>query len=580
MRFHWFSWTVSASLLLTGTPALAGDLHIRYAEPIALQAAPNATAVTRSLRSQIASGRLSFQAYGRQFDLDLESNARLLAARQLQRSASAAGSAAAPDYQLLRGRVAGLAGSWVRITRIGEELHGAIWDGSELYTIEPARIVNRFATDRLAVSGSTPVVYRLSDSDAGSRPMSCGAEVPDQRRTALAAYDSLVGELAADSSLASVTGSEIEVAVIGDYEFYTTHPDNTEAELLARMNIVDGIFGGQLGVDIVVSQVKVFTTPSEPFSTNKGSDLLEQVGRYRSSSAELRSAGIAHLITGRDIADNMAGIAYVGTVCDDTHGVAISEGQFDLTTTALISAHEIGHNFGASHDAVSGSPCEGTAPTYLMAAQINGSNTFSQCSLEHMRPIAAHASCVTRMRLIDASIEATPETLEATAGKEVMLPVEVSAVGKAQLNDVQVSISLQAPVAVEFASVPGGSCAAGAGGVTCQLGAIEARGTRRINVTLLSQAAGTFEGTVKVSTPDDTNSANDTRVISLLVSPTAQSPGSPVNNGGGSADTGDGGSGGGGATGFGLLLALYAVLRRRFRRTSAPVQPVAVSGTN
>ena len=570
MRFHWFSWIVSATfLLMLGTSADAGDLHIRYAEPIRLQdpAAPTVS----SLKAQIASGRLAFEAYGRQFDLQIESNARLLAAVTAEQRKTTA-VLQSGNVQLLRGRIAGATGSWVRLTRIGEELHGAIWDGNELYTIEPARIVNRFATDRLAVAGSTPVVYRLSDSDAGSTPMSCGVEVADPRRSALAAYDSLVGELGADPSLTAVAGGVLDIAVIADYEFYASHPINTEAELLARMNIVDGIFSGQLGVDLVVSQLKVFTTSSEPFTTNKGADLLDQVARYRSSVTALRDTGLAHLITGRDITDNIAGIAYVGTICDSAHGVGISEGRYDLTTTALIAAHEIGHNFGASHDAQAGSPCQGTAPTFLMATQINGSHTFSQCSLDHMRPNAALASCIARVQLIDASIQDTPDTVAGTAGSEVMMPVEVSSVGSAQLNNVQVSVSLQAPVAVESASVPGGSCATGAGGVTCQLGTIEARGTRRINVALRPLSPGTFEGTVTVSTPQDTNATNDTRLVSLVVSPNAQSPGGPTASGGG--------SGGGGATEAGLLLTLYGVLRRRSRQSPALVQPAAGRSTD
>ncbi|HKE42990.1 MAG TPA: M12 family metallo-peptidase [Steroidobacteraceae bacterium] len=556
-------------MLLLSAAAGAGDLHIRYAEPIELQAptTPHAS----SLQAQIASGRLSFLAYGRQFDLALEPNSRLLGTQALARRAAAAANQSAPNFQLLRGRIEGLPGSWVRLTRIGEELHGAIWDGNELYTIEPARIVNRFATDRLAVASSAPVVYRLSDSDAGSSPMSCGVEVTDQRRSALTAYHALVDELGTDATQSVTAGSELEIAVIADYEFYVAHPANTEAELLARMNIVDGIFSGQLGIDIVVSQVKVFTTASEPFNTNKGSDLLDEVGRYRNSTPELRAAGLAHLITGRDIADNMAGIAYVGTVCDAAHGVAVSEGRYDLTTTALISAHEIGHNFGASHDAEAGSPCQGTAPTYLMAAQINGSKIFSQCSLEHMRPIAARSSCIVSTKFADASIQDTPDTIEGTAGTEVMLPVEVSSIGSAQLNDVQVSISLQAPVAVESVAVPGGNCATGAGGVTCQLGTIEARGTRRLSVALRSTSPGTFEGTVKVSTPNDTNSANDMRVISLVMNQqSSPAPAGPMVSGGS--------GGGGGATGVGLLIALSVALRRRFRRSAlrtAPVQAVA-----
>src|SRR4249920_889661 len=279
MRFHWFSSIASVSLLLASGPqAGATDLHIRYAEPISFQS-NSSSAARPSIRALTATGRLSFQAYGRQFDLDLEPNARLGGVTAAQQQDSAA------NFELLRGAVQGLAGSWVRITRIGEELHGAIWDGRDLYTIAPARIVNRFAVDRLAVGGSASVVYRLSDTDSDTNPMSCGVIAPDEKTAALAAYQSLVGELATDTQMASSSaGAQLDMAVIGDYEFFSTHPQNTEAELLARMNIVDGIFSGQLGISIRVSQVKVFTTPVEPFTSNTGADLLEQVSRYRADT--------------------------------------------------------------------------------------------------------------------------------------------------------------------------------------------------------------------------------------------------------------------------------------------------------
>ena len=547
MRFHWFSSIALVPLLLTSSPqAGASDLHIRYAEPISFQ---SNSASRPSIRDLTATGRLSFQAYGRQFDLNLESNARLLGVAATQQQGYAA------SYQLLRGKVQGLQGSWVRITRIGEELHGAIWDGHDLYTIAPARIVNRFAVDRLAVGGSAPVVYRLSDTDSDTNPLSCGVNAPDENTVALSAYQSLLGELEADTQIAqSSAGAQLDVAVIGDYEFYSTHPQNTEAELLARMNVVDGIFSDQVGVSIRVSQVKIFTTPAEPFTTSTGADLLEQLGRYRAETPVLRTPGLVHLVTGRDIVGSMAGIAYVGTVCDASHGVGISEGQYDLTMGALIAAHEIGHNFGASHDAEAGSPCQSTPATFLMAAQINGSNTFSQCSLERMRPSVLGASCITRTRLVDASLESTPTTIEGTAGAAVSLSVEVDAVGSAPLQDVLVSISLQAPVAVESAIVPGGSCATGAGGATCELSIIEAGGSRRINVMLRSSSPGTFSSTVSVSTPNDVNATNDQRVISLIVNPAAAAP------------TAAAGSGGGGATEIALMLTLFGVLRRRFRR--------------
>ena len=168
------------------------------------------------------------------------------------------------------------------------------------------------------------------------------------------------------------------------------------------------------------------------------------------------------------------------------------------------------------------------------------------------------ASCITRVPVVDASIENTPTTIEGTAGTAVSLPIQVNAIGSAQMNDVLVSISLQAPVAVDSATVPGGSCATGAGGVACELGTIEAGGSRRVNVMLRSSSPGTFSGTVSVSTPNDVNATNDQRVISLIVNPASAVP---------TTTTGGGGSGGGGATEIGLLLTLFAVLRRRFSRT-------------
>lgn len=552
MRFHWSWYPTIAFLFLSPACGAAGDLHIRYAEPISLQAGTNfPTSLPQSLEPD---GRLSFQAYGRQFDLALESNARLARELAVRPGAPAA-------YRLLRGHIEGLPGSWVRLTRIGAELHGAIWDGNELYTIEPARVVNRFAVNRLAVDGAAPVVYRLSDTDASSMPLSCGATAPDGRRSALSAYQSLVGELEADPMfLGTGSGGELDIAVIADYEFYNTHNGNTEAELLARMNIVDGIFSSQLGVNVVVTQLRVFSTPSEPFTTDTGSDLLDEVARYRSNSPTLRTAGLAHLITGRDIADNMAGIAYVGTVCDSAHGVGISEGRYDLTTTALIAAHEIGHNFGATHDGEAGSPCQSTATIYLMAARINGNNTFSQCSLEHMWPMVARASCLALARVADASVADTPAMIKGTTGAVLELPVEVSSVGSAQLQDVMVAISLPAPVAVDVATVPGGSCATGAGGATCELGPIEVGGSRRVSVGIRTPSVGTFASIVSVSTPNDANAANDQRVVSLVVKSTSSSTATGDSNGNA--------GGGGGAIELGLLLALGAALRRCSRGRS------------
>ena len=297
-------------------------------------------------------------------------------------------------YSLLRGQISGLPGSWVRITRVGNQLFGAFWDGTELYTISPAAVAQRFAVTPPASAGNGTVIYRLSDTDSvlGLR---IDHSVPSGKAVAQAPqYQALVAELQSNLSLPQ---EQIELAVIGDYAFYAAHSVDTEGALLARMNIVDGIFSEQVGVTLVVPELRVFRTTDEPFNTNAAETLLQQLGNYRSAVPEIASRGLAHLFTGRDISDpsgNVVGIAYHDALCDARFGVGITEGNRDLTTSALIAAHEIGHNFGAPHDGEA--PCASAPRGFLMepsstAALRSRSAVSITCGRSSMRQPASHA---------------------------------------------------------------------------------------------------------------------------------------------------------------------------------------------
>ena len=65
--------------------------------------------------------KLSFVAFGQQFDLELEPNTGIT------ETASTA---------LFRGRLTGTVGSWARLNQSGERLSGVIWDGNELWLID------------------------------------------------------------------------------------------------------------------------------------------------------------------------------------------------------------------------------------------------------------------------------------------------------------------------------------------------------------------------------------------------------------------------------------------------------------
>ena len=174
-----FAVSLMAWALVAGTAVAAPPMQIKFAEAVSLPA---------------AAGNAQFDAYGRRFELTLEGNDRLLKSLPVTRKAELG------QAQILRGKVEGMPGSWVRLTRVGKRIEGAIWDGNEMYVVASyASIVDKLTTPLMATPDQT-VVYRLSDTVNGLPPEFCGlagnvSPVNKSDGSALQQYKSLVSEL-------------------------------------------------------------------------------------------------------------------------------------------------------------------------------------------------------------------------------------------------------------------------------------------------------------------------------------------------------------------------------------------------
>ncbi|MCA9466324.1 MAG: hypothetical protein KC643_12910, partial [Nitrospira sp.] len=193
-----------------------------------------------------------------------------------------------------------------------------------------------------------------------------------------------------------------DMAVVTD-EFFTTSHTNPEQAVIARMNVVDGIFSEQLNVQISLVDVLPLQHNGGLTATN-AQTLLSQFSEF-TSAPSFQHPGVAHLFTSRNLDGDTVGIAFLRSICDARWGVGVDQIIGTGTAGALIVAHELGHNFGAPHDDEFGSPCAGTPGTYLMNPYMNGSDQFSPCSLSQIQPVIAGASCLTVIHREQADLQ-------------------------------------------------------------------------------------------------------------------------------------------------------------------------------
>src|ERR1700733_9746716 len=156
---------------------------------------------------------VSFDAYGRHFDVNLQLNENIRRGVSSERT----------DIKPYRGTIAGQTGSWVRLTQTRDGWRGVISDGHELYAIEPENELQR-ALAAPAGTSSAPVMYRLADAVMPDGAGYCGTDLDESltsnasRPTALKAFTHIAKELSMKDT-SEATTKALVVGVVADHEF-------------------------------------------------------------------------------------------------------------------------------------------------------------------------------------------------------------------------------------------------------------------------------------------------------------------------------------------------------------------------
>ena len=188
-----------------------------------------------------------------------------------------------------------------------------------------------------------------------------------------------------------------EIATEADNEYVSAFGGSSTAannDILSIMNQVQAIYERDIGLTFTV--VFQHTWPgADPYvATGDASAVLNEFTNYWNANFAGTHRDVAHLWTGRNLG-GPAGVAWTGVVCfDGAHSYGLSDFENMAPFRVGIPAHEIGHNFNASH-------CDGQAgcnDSIMLATQTPSNNlTFCPFSVNEITNwVNGHSSCLSQ----------------------------------------------------------------------------------------------------------------------------------------------------------------------------------------
>lgn len=265
-----------------------------------------------------------------------------------------------------RGSIEGVEGSAVAATLHADGLYAMLLlpDGGKFWLEPMAAQVGAASADQYALYRDEDVL-RTGD---GCKELHPPAEMGAAANAVTANGE---GEVAGGLFIA-------ELAADADVEYYQDYGSvaAVEAQINSIINTVNLQYERDLNIRHIVNKIIVRTAEPDPYSQTDAAALLQQVKSHWDSQQFSVNRDMTQLFTGKQLNGNTIGVAWVGgptsnTVCG-SYGYSVVESNCAGSCTSFaaktdLSAHELGHNWGADHCV-----CEG----WTMNPTITAANRF------------------------------------------------------------------------------------------------------------------------------------------------------------------------------------------------------------
>ena len=328
------------------------------------------------------------------------------------------------DIKFYRGEIVGHPDSQVTLSKVGDKLQGLAFFYDQYYEIDGSMssLSNQFSAPMQSSQVDvTDMAERMTQE-------MCPIHTQEHHDMHMTAMATMSMNTSGSPPVAFAVGNVnlvADVALVLDPQYVLVHggANNAVVKALQALDQADMFYrqakpavgAGGLGIALNNVSINVYANalpfgvadiidpaPSLLNGNQPEIDATAYLNRIQANGAalfgNLRTVGA--MFTGYDlddavVGDGVAGLAFLSSSCS-TLGVSVSEGWGTDAASAVIAAHEIGHNFGSCHDGdpivnaalnicpISSVGCPANGP-YIMAPFVNPAATqFSSCSIANI----------------------------------------------------------------------------------------------------------------------------------------------------------------------------------------------------